>query len=631
MGFVNEEEVDNVNIYGQGVEHEIIGVVDVEKEEESIDVVEMKKDETLEEVVIDRKEEEIVNNEIIKKDNDGNTNKVEETINKSEKNNIEENDVQKENDDKNERSFTIGSVKELESNKDDESIKKDKESNELVKETTIQKNNEIKMNVEQETITDNNIKDNVYDNIVHSFSTLNDIQTEPPTTIEVSSNIIPDNILNNNNNNTPLNNSNFQETLNKSIKDIDDIYDEELPISNPKPKNKFHPTKTHNLTKKVSIPISTQHSLRSTKHNVTHINNTSIPPSPIPIPIPKQNNISLNINKSHSPETILPQQKKQKTKTPPKMNNITRTKTNSKSNSKPVTKTTNQHTNTPCINPKPPNPLKIISSNSITNTNTPNISKQISLLTNKSHSKDKPPIKTYRKQKTATITKHIHSTNVTNSIKPFKNNNFIQNSKQSEVPINNNTNQHKHNNNNNQSQIEEKFEHNNDKQTQNNNNTCKVIPLAIRLFKQRKDNSHSKCDNVYNKYKYVIQRKNTTNTLTQRTSCTNVYCHTNDKSKTERDANVCNVYEDNKTIERSFCCGNNEQRKLPLYYNGPIDVSCICHVPLNKTKKYIVDLFKKQNAKIKQVSNWEFQTKFFTIEIRLISQSIPYFLMKYQV
>ena len=113
MGFVNEEEVDNVNIYGQGVEHGIIGVVDVEKEEESIDVVEMKKDETLEEVVIDRKEEEIVNSEIIKKDNDGNTNKVEETINELETNNIEE------NDDKNEHSFTIGSVKELESNKDD--------------------------------------------------------------------------------------------------------------------------------------------------------------------------------------------------------------------------------------------------------------------------------------------------------------------------------------------------------------------------------------------------------------------------------------------------------------------------------------------------------------------------------
>ena len=632
MGFVNEEEVDNVNIYGQGVEHEIIGVVEMEKKEEGMDVVEMKKDEALEETVIDRKEEEIINNEMIKENNDVNINTVEEQVNELEKNNNVENDVLKENNDKNEHSFTIGNVKGLESNKDNESIKKDKESIEIIKESTAQENNEIQSNVEQEIITENNIKDNnAYDNIMHSFSTLNDIQTEPPKTIEVSSNITPDTVLTNIND-TPLNNPNFQETLNKSIKDIDDIYEEELPISNPKTKHKFHPTKIHNLKKKVSTPLPNQQRLlRSTKHNVHNINNTSIPPSPIPIPIPKHNNISLNINKSHSPEVILPQQKKQKTKTPPKINNIARTKTNSKSNSKPVTKTTNQHTNTPCINPKPPNPLKIISSNSITNTNTPNISKQISLLTNKSHSKDKPPIKTYRKQKTATITKHIHSTNVTNSIKPFKNNNFIQNSKQSEVPINNNTNQHKHNNNNNQSQIEEKFEHNNDKQTQNNNNTCKVIPLAIRLFKQRKDNSHSKCDNVYNKYKYVIQRKNTTNTLTQRTSCTNVYCHTNDKSKTERDANVCNVYEDNKTIERSFCCGNNEQRKLPLYYNGPIDVSCICHVPLNKTKKYIVDLFKKQNAKIKQVSNWEFQTKFFTIEIRLISQSIPYFLMKYQV
>ena len=447
--------------------------------------------------------------------------------------------------------------------------------------------NEINSNIEQETITDKNIKDNVYDNIKHSFSTLNDIQTEPPKTIEVSSNITPDNILTNINN-APLNNSNFQETLNNSIKDIDDIYDEVLSISNPKPKDKFHPTKIHNSTKKVSIPIPTQqHSLHSTKYNAKHINNISTSPSPIPIPIPKQNNISLNINKSHLPETILPQQKKQKTKTLPKINNISKTKTNSKSNSKTVSKITSTHINTPLINPKSPNPLKTLSSNSITNT--PNISKQLSLLTSKSHSKDKPPIKTYRKQKIAIITKHINSTNVVNPIKPFKNNNFIQNSKQSELPINTNINQHRDKNN--KSQIEVKYEHNNPQQTQNNNNnnTCKVIPLPIRLFKQRKDNSHNKCDNVYNKYKHVIQRKNTTNTLTQRTSCTNMYCHTNDKSKTERGVNVCNVYDNNKTIEHSFCCGNNEPRKLPLYYNGPIDVSCICHVPLNKTKKYIVD------------------------------------------
>ena len=600
MSFVNEEEVDNVNIYEQGVEHEM-GVVDVAKEEkEEVDVVNEK-----EVNIIDRKEEESLNNEIIEEDNGLNSNKVEEQINELEKNN----NIQQENDDKNEHSFTIRSVKGWESNKDNE-------SNEIVKESTTQENNEINSNVEQETITDKNIKDNVYDNnIMHSFSTLNDIQTEPPKTIEVSSNINPDNNLTNINN-APLNNSNFQETLNNSIKDIDDIYDEEVPISNPKPKHKFRPTKIHNSTKKISAPIPTQqHSLHSTKYT-----------SPIPIQIPKQNNISLNINKSHSPEAILPQQKKQKTNTPLKTNNISKTKTNS--NSKSITKTTNPHTNTPLINLKP-NTLKTISSNSITNTNTPNISKQISLLISKSHSKDKPPLKTYRKQKTATITKHIHSTNVTNSIKPFKNNNFIQNCKQSDLTINTNINQQKDKNN--KSQIEDKHEHNNLQQKQNNNTTCKVIPLAIRLFKQRKDNSHNKCDNVYNKYKYVIQRKNTTNTLTQRTSCTNVCCHTNDRGKTERDINTYNVYEDNKTIDRSFCCGNNEHRKVPRYYNGPIDVSCICHVPLNKTKKYIVDLFKKQNAKIKQVSNWEFQTKFFTIEIRLISQSIPYFLMKYQV
>jgi hypothetical protein len=293
MSFVNEEEVDNVNIYGQGVEHEM-GVVEVAKEEkEEVDVVNEK-----EVNIIDRKEEEIINNEMIKDDNDVNTNKVEEQINELEKNNIVENNIQKENDDKNEHSFTIGSVKGLESNKD-------KESNEIVKESTTQENNEIKIDVEQETITDKNIKDNVYDNIKHSFSTLNDIQMEPPKTIEVSNNITPNNILTNINN-VPLNNSNFQETLNNSIKDIDDIYDEDLSISNPKPKHKFHPTKIHNSTKKVSVPVPTQqHSLHSTKYNAKYINNISTFPSPIPIPIPipKQNNISLNINKFHYVKT----------------------------------------------------------------------------------------------------------------------------------------------------------------------------------------------------------------------------------------------------------------------------------------------------------------------------------------
>ena len=605
MTVVNEEDIDNVNIYGQGVEYEM-GNNEMEKEE---------KDEA---DITDRKEEEIINNEIIKEDN--NTNTVEGQINElKENNNVE--DVQKENDDKNE--LTIGSVKGWESNKDDESIKKGMESNEIVKQSTIKENNEIQINVEQEPITNNNIKDDIYDNIRHSFSTLGVIQAEPPKTIEVNNNITPNNISTNLNN-TPLNNSNFQETLNDSIKDIDDIYDEELPISNPKPKHKFYPTKIHDSKKKVYIPIPNQQcSLRSTKHNAKHINNTLIPSSSIPTPT--NNNISLNTNTYHSPEVIVPQQKKQKTKTPLKTNNINKTKTNSKS----ITKTSNSHTNTPLTNPKPPFSLKTISSNSNTNTNTTNVSKHISLLTSKSHSKDKPLIKTYHKQKTSAITKHIRLTNITNSIKPFKNNNFIQNSKQSDViPIKTNNNQQHIDNN--KSHIEVKYEHNNPPQT-HNENTCKVIPLAIRLFKQRKNTSHNKCGDVYNKYKYVIQRKNTTNTLTQRTTCTKMYCYTNDKGKTERDVNVSNIYKDNNKIERSFCCDNNHHRKLPLYYNGPIDVSCICHVPLNKTKRYIVDLFKKQNAKIKQVSNWEFQTKFFIIEIRLISQSIPYFLMKYQV
>ena len=590
MSFVNEEEMDNVNIYEKEVEHKT-EVVEMEKEDEV--------------GIIDGKEEDVI------KENNS-VNKFEEQIHELKEINAEE--IQKENNDKNEHSFTIGSVRGWESNRE-ESIKKDKESNETEKESTIKENIEVKINVAQDRINDsNNNKEDIYDNIRHSVSTLNDIQTEPPKTVEVNSNITPDNISTNINN-TPLNHSHFQETLNNSIKDIDDIYDEELPISNPK--HKFHPAKINDSKNKVSIPIpNQQYSLRSTKHKAKHINNTSTPSSSIPVP--KNSNISLNLNTSHAPQTVLPPNKQKTLKT----NNITKTKANPKS----ITKTSNSRTNTPFIQPKPPFPTKTIPSNSNTITNTTNVSKQISLLTSRSHSKDKPPNKTYRKQKTATIAKHIHSTNITNYIKPFKNSNFIQNSKRSDTPTNNN----KHINNNNQTQIEAKYEQNNAQQTQNDN-TCKVIPLAIRLFKQRKDNSHNKCDNVYNQYKYAVQRKNTSNTLTQRTTCTKSYCYTNDKGKTERDVKVCKEYEDNKKIDRSFCCDNNDHRKLPLYYNGPIDVSCICHVPLNKTKKYVVNLFEKQNAKIKQVSNWEFQTKFFTIEIRLISQSIPYFLMKYQV
>ena len=69
----------------------------------------------------------------------------------------------------------------------------------------------------------------------------------------------------------------------------------------------------------------------------------------------------------------------------------------------------------------------------------------------------------------------------------------------------------------------------------------------------------------------------------------------------------------------------------PLFYFGPIDISCISTLSPHESIQYITNRLSYQKITIKKRTKWKFYTKNFSIEIRYIDKYLVYFLMNFKI